>query len=258
MTIACVSLFLYFKFSGNGLKITSNQLKKYILIGISIGLHWYFFFESIEISNVSIGLIGLSSSTLFTAFIEPLFFKRKIAVYEIWLGLIIIIGIYLIFNFQPQFIKGLIYSLLAAFFGSIFTVVNGKLTRSNHHSGVMAFYEFIGGLFFISILAALTGNIQSNFFDISINDIVYLLILGTVCTALAFVWSIHVMKEISPFTLIMAVNLEPVYGIIIAYFMFDEGKDLTLGFYGGTAIILGAVFSNGYLKMKSNQIKTKL
>lgn len=250
LIIAAVSIFIWIIYRKINFKISTRHLGYYLVTGFIIAAHWYFFFESIEISTVSIGLIGLSSSTLFTAFIEPFFFKRKITFYEILLGLFIIFGIYLIFNFQPEYVKGLAYSLAAGFFGSLFTVINGKLARNNHDPSVISFYEFIGGIIPLFLLVLVNGDFNASFFNFGLNDSIYLLILGTICTALAFVGSVAVMKEITPFTLIVAVNLEPIYGIILAWIIFDEANKMSAGFYLGSAVILGSVFINAYLKAK--------
>ena len=135
---------------------------------------------------------------------------------------------------------------------SLFTVINGNYAKK-HSPGKIAFYEMSGGFIAISIYLLLTSNINMSLLMISMHDIAYLLLLGTICTAFALIASINVMKELSPFTVTMTTNLEPVYGIIMAYIFFDQKEKMSTEFYFGTIVILGSVFTNAYLKGKNNQ-----
>lgn len=222
---------------------------KFFGVGAVIALHWFFFYEAIKVSNVSVTLACFASGTLFASLLEPLFFKRRIVPVEIIFGLLIIAGIYMIFRFEPQYVLGMIYSLSAAFLSSLFTVLNGILIRE-HDSKIISFYELLGGWLATSVFLAFSGSFGAGFFDISLSDLWYLFLLATICTAFTFIISVEIMKEINPFTVVLTVNLEPIYGIILAYFIFDDEKAMTTGFYIGSIIVLGTIFLNAALKKR--------
>jgi drug/metabolite transporter (DMT)-like permease len=227
-----------------------KSVPKFFGVGLIIALHWYFFYESIKVGdNVSVTLAFFASGTLFVSFLEPLFFRRKILPLEILFGLIVMAGILIIFRFElrPEYKLAAIYSLLAAFLSALFTVLNGILVRT-HDSRVITFYEFISGLAGISIFLFAAGRFDAGFFSLSGSDLGYLLLLGLVCTALAFVISIEIMKEISPFSVVLAVNLEPIYGIILGFLIF--GEQMTWGFYIGSLVVIATLFANAWLKKK--------
>jgi drug/metabolite transporter (DMT)-like permease len=250
--IAALSILIYIKLSNISLKINTSQFFRFTLTGIIIALHWIFFFESIKISNISVTLACLSAATLFTALLEPLLHKKRIISYEIVLGFAVIVGLGLIFNFESKYQKGILYTLFSALMSSLFTVINGKLVKQETPEKI-AFFEMCGGLAIVTIYLLISNSFQANAFQFNLNDIIYLLILGTVCTAFALIASISIMKELSPFTVTMTTNLEPVYGIIMAYLFFGENEKMSLGFYLGTLIILTSIFFNAYLKSRHNQ-----
>jgi drug/metabolite transporter (DMT)-like permease len=223
------------------------SILKFLATGLIIALHWIFFFEAIKVSTVSVTLATLSSATLFTAILEPIFFKRKIKIHELFFGLVIIFGLFLIFNFEPEYRKGILYTLFSSLMASLFTVINGKFA-AKYNPGTVALYEMTGGFLGISLFFLFTAKFSAELFNVPSSDIAYLLILGLVCTAFAFIVSISIMKELTPFTVTMAINLEPVYGIILAYLIFKEAEEMTPGFYVGTLIILGSIFLNGWIK----------
>ncbi len=252
MAIAILFIFLYVFTTGANLKTNPITGTKFLATGIIISLHWIFFFEAIKVANISVTLACLSSATLFTAILEPIIQKQKIVLYEILLGIAVIIGLLIIFKFETQYQRGIFYTLFSSLMASLFTVINGNYAKK-HSPGKIAFYEMSGGFIAISIYLLLTSNINMSLLMISMHDIAYLLLLGTICTAFALIASINVMKELSPFTVTMTTNLEPVYGIIMAYIFFDQKEKMSTEFYFGTIVILGSVFTNAYLKGKNNQ-----
>jgi drug/metabolite transporter (DMT)-like permease len=254
MIIALASMFAYLLFSKKAIKIEIALLIKFLLVGLCIALHWIFFFEAIKVSNVSVTLACISSATLFTALLEPLFFKRKIIPYEIILGIMVLLGLYTIFSFETSYRLGIAYTLFSAFMASLFTVINGKFAKV-HNAGVIGFYEMIGGAVGISIYFLLTGKLNAGIFHVPSIDWMWLILLGTVCTAFAFIASISIMKEITPYTVTMTTNLEPVYGILLALLLFPLDEKMSSGFYLGTLTILGSIFIDGFLK---NRQKKKL
>lgn len=227
--------------------VNRKQLLQYLGIGVIIAVHWIAFFESIKVSTISIALACLSTATLFTAILEPLLFKRKIRSYEIILGIFVIIGLVAIFKFEFQYKLGIILSIFCAFLASIFTVLNGQLTKSFAPTTI-SWYEMLGGALVLTLYFGITEPSVFNLSAISINDWMYLLVLGLICTAFAFVASVLVMRHVTPFTVALSINLEPVYGILLALLIFGEEEKMTPGFYIGASIILTAVITNAYFK----------
>ena len=250
--IGVAAIAIYFLISKHSFKINKKILKQTFMVGCLIAIHWVAFFEAIKQSTVSIALVCLSSSTLFTALIEPLYFKRKIKGYELFLGLLIIVGLVLIFNFEFSYLTGIILGIVAAIFGSWFTVINGVLVKETN-SKTLSFYELLGTLIILSSYLIFTnlGNMEA--FLIPVSDIKWLLILGIVCTAFAFIVSIEVMKKISPFTVVISINLEPIYSIIIAVLLWPESEIMSTGFYVGMAIVLSAIFLNALFKFRADK-----
>lgn len=244
--IASLALLVYFLFLRKSLLVTRRQLMQYVFTGAIVGAHWILFFESIKISTVSIALVCLSSATLFTAVLEPLLKRKKISAVDILVGVVIIIGIYMIFTFEANYIQGIIYGILAALLASCFSIINSKLV-SKGRATTISFYEMSGAFFWISIYMLFADMYDSRII-LAPSDVKYLLILGTVCTAAAYVLAVGVMKELSAFTVALTTNLEPVYGIILAWLFFGTQEQMSLGFYFGAALVLGTVFSYPYIK----------
>lgn len=217
--------------------------------GFIIAAHWICFFEAINQSNVSVTLASLSTASLFTALLEPLFFRRKLQVYEVFLGLLVIVGLFFIFSFEPENTMGIYLAVVAAFLASLFTVINGRLTK-RYSPAIISFYELSGGVIAISIYFMFTNLDHFPSFDLRIEDTIYILILGVLCTAFAFVASVKVMQELTPFTVSLSINLEPIYGILMALIIFGDEEKMSFGFYTGAILILGSIFLNVWIKRK--------
>lgn len=249
MLFAAIFLYFYLRFvKKESIKVSKNLLFKLIGIGSVMAFHWLFFFQSIKVSNVSIALSCLSLSTLFAALIEPLVFRRKPDWTEIIIGVIIVVCISLIFNAELKYKEGIIYGILCALFGTIFSVFNGKIFGKTS-SGNIIFYEIAGGWLVISLFFLFTGQISS-ISEISYTDIALVLLLASVFTAYPMFESVKLMKFISPFTLILTVNLEPVYGIILAFFIFGASEHMSPIFYGASFIMIASIVVNGIIKSK--------
>jgi len=233
------------------LNIAKKTKLKLLFTGIIIALHWITFYQSIKIANISIALICLSSSAFFASILEPILHKRKIITYEILFGLIVIIGISIIFKVESQYKTGIITGLISAFLSALFSVINGKFVKKNNPN-IISFYELAGGLLFISFILLFTGKFTPDFLKISKSDFGWLLLLSSVCTAYAFSASIKVMKVLTPYTVMLTVNLEPIYGIILAVIIFKNSENMSPMFYIGGLIIVTTVIINGVLKSKSS------
>ncbi|WP_452596595.1 DMT family transporter [Pontimicrobium sp. MEBiC01747] len=248
MLIATVLMYIYIKIAKIDIKISKKSLIKLSVAGIIIALHWITFFAAIDASNISITLAMFSTGAFFASFIEPMIYKRKIIWYEILFGIIVIIGVWIITQSEIKHITGIILGISSAFFSSLFAVLNGKFLEE-HSATKISFYEFISGVIFISIFIQLFGGgFSVEYFQISHSDFWYLFILASVCTAYAFIASVYVMKQISPYTVVLTYNLEPIYGIVIAIIYFPNSEKMSSEFYYGAAIILGVVILNGILK----------
>ncbi len=239
--IASATLFIYFMLSKTSIKVTKSQFIKFFLTGSIVAIHWILFFHAIKIANVSVSLICLSSVTLFIAILEPLIKKQKISKGDILIGLLIIVGIYLIFKFETDYTTGIIFGLLSALAASLFSTINSTLVQKNNPS-IIGFYELTGAFFWITIYRLFDKSLLNESFNLSIADWFYLFILGTICTALAYVAGVGVMRTLSAFRVALITNLEPVYGIILAFILFGSKEQMTGGFYAGSLLILAAVF----------------
>jgi drug/metabolite transporter (DMT)-like permease len=267
--IAALSIFLFLKLTNCSLRTTRQGLLRFFGVGAIVALHWIFFYEAVKI-NVSLGLVCFSTGALFASFIEPLFYKRKIIWYEVFFGLVILGIVYLISDTKITVKPGLhymlqsvltpnqavvIYSLIAAFTSALFAVLNGKLV-SQYEPKTISFYEMAGGFVCMNVYFLLSHHFSFSFFQVSGQDWLWLILLSIACTAFTFVLSVSIMREISPYTVVLSVNLEPVYGIILAWIIFKQDEHLNLSFYLQTAVILGLVFGNALLKNYFRKSKT--
>lgn len=251
MTIAMMGIYLiYIKAN---IIVSLKKLIQLSIIGAVICFHWLCFYGAIKVSNVSVTMAAFSTGTFFTALVEPLVYKRKVVWYEIVIGLIIIGAICLIFSAELEFGLGILLGALAAFTASLFSVFNGVLIQDKESpitSPVLSFIELTAALIVLSIYLTMTGNFSEQFFTISNQDIFLLFLLAAVCTVYPFIASVNLMKHLTPYTINLTVNLEGVYGIILASILFAENKELSLTFYIGFLIILAAIFLNAFLKQK--------
>lgn len=250
MTIAGLLMYLFVKLTRKNLNVDRKSLIGFFLAGIIIALHWVTFFESINQANISIALSMFSSGAFFASFIEPLIFKRKIRAYEIVFGLLVMMGVFLITRSELQYINGIVLGLLSALFSTLFAVINGKFIKK-HKASVISFYEFLSGVLFLSVFVLVANSgIDARFFLLSTSDWIYIIILASVCTTYAFIAAVDVMKNLSPFTVILSYNLEPVYGIVLALILFPEKENMSTSFYIGAILILIVVGLDAVVKQK--------
>ena len=255
MSIGAVLMLGYIILKKKPLRVPLKVLFNLSVAGIIIALHWITFFAAINVSNISITLAMFSTGAFFASLIEPLFFKRKIIGYEILFGLIVIVGIVLITQTELKYILGIVLGISSALFSTLFAVLNGKFVQ-HYPPSIISFYEFISGVLFMSIfLAFREDGFNVAYFQISSSDWIYLFILASVCTAYAFIASIHVMKYITPYTVVLTYNLEPIYGIILAMVLFPESETMRPLFYVGAGLIIFTVLLNAVFK---NIKKTKI
>ena len=252
MLLATFFVFAYFLIKKKSLKIDSKAFFKFLIGGILIALHWIFFFSAIKVSNVSVALVSMSTGALFTSIIEPFFFKRKLIFLELFFGIIVISGLYLIFNVESEYKMGILYALIAAFLSALFTVLNGLYIR-NYEADKISFYQLFFGVAFITVYILATTGFTVEAFSLTSSDFLYLFILSSICTAYAFVVSVKVMKHLTPYTVMLTINLEPIYAIVLALLIFGEKEKMSPQFYFGALIILVTVIANGILKNKKKK-----
>ncbi|WP_299759824.1 DMT family transporter [uncultured Pontibacter sp.] len=232
-------------------------------VGVIIAGHWILFFAAARVASVSISLVGLATCSLWTAFLEPLFNKGKIKPHEIFLALLVIMGLYIIFQHETSFdsVLGISMAIGAALLGSIFTIINANLVKKVS-STTITMYEMagacLGTVLFFPLYTAYFVESGSLNFGLTTMDWVYLLILALACTVYAYTASVRLMQRISAYTVNLTVNLEPVYGIILAWFIFNEGEQMSQGFYIGAMVILLSVFIYPVLEMFDKRRKKRL
>ena len=254
MSIAGVLMFLFIKIKKRSLKVPVKAVIRFSIAGIIIALHWITFFAAIKASNISITLAMFSTGAFFASLIEPLFYKRKIIGYEILFGLIVIAGVILITQSELRYLLGIALGISSALFATLFAVLNGQFVQ-NYKASVISFYEFVSGVLFMSIFIAFSGDgFDTSYFQLTASDWTCLIILASVCTTYAFIASIHVMKHITPYTLVLTYNLEPIYGIVLAIIIFPQTETMRSLFYLGAGLIISTVLLNAVFK-NSNKSK---
>lgn len=254
MLLAALFLGFYNFYSRKSFRIPLFSLLKLSFVGLLIALHWIFFFHAIHVSNVSITLSVFSLGAFLASLLEPLFYGRKVLWYEVFFGLVIIAALSVIMQVEMAYFEGMLFALVSIILGVLFTLSNGKLILK-HDSAVITFYEFLAGIFFISGYFLWKNKFTADFFDVSFNDWTLLFVLSSVCTAYAFTASVKVMKQLSPYTVMLTTNLEPVYGIVLAYFIIGEKEKMSALFYVGAVVIIVTVILNGILKHRRRLVK---
>ena len=241
LIITITSLLFIFKVRNTFEQVAKPTRFKLMSIGILVALHWVFFYGSIKYANVSISLICLSCIAFFTSLLEPMIVKSKLKPIEILLSLIGVAGVALIFHFDNKYRVGILLGLISALFSALFSTYNKKNVSAASSQSIML-YELIGGLIFLTVLMPFylkllpTAHLFPN-----AKDIMWLLLLSWVCTVVAMDLSLQALKKVSAFTQNLTLNLEPVYGIILAFIIYHEQKELSPTFYYGFALIILSV-----------------
>ena len=257
MGLSVVVLLIYMLWVKASLKYNSRAIVYFSIVGFIIAIHWICFFYAIKISNVSIALAAMSTGALFATFLEPLFYRKKIVWYEVFFALVAMLGLLVIYNVETSFSLGLIFGLLASFLGALFAVLNSKLVQKHESTGI-TFYELLAGFLFITALLLITGDFTSpQFFKLSLSDFGYIFILASICTAYTMVASTHLLRKMSPFTMMLTINLEPVYGILLAVAILGDSEKMHPKFYLGTALILLSIILNATFKLYPKIIARK-
>jgi len=257
LLITVITLWVLFFFTGKVQRISFREMMKIFGVGFIAALHWVSFYGSIKYANVSVALVCFSAIGFFTALLEPLILKKKFSWQDILLGLMVIAGIYLIFHFDPQYKIGIIIGIISALLGSMFPIFNRSFVQK-HSSETVTLYELTGGLISLSFIMPFYLKLfAADHYLPTFSDLIWLLVLAWFCTVLAFQLFMNALKKISAFTANLTYNLEPLYGILLAFLVYKENEHLGPSFYAGlTIIVLSVVFQS--IRVYRQKQKTKL
>jgi drug/metabolite transporter (DMT)-like permease len=255
MGIASLVLFIFLSATGRMKRVTRVEALKLLGVGCFLAIHWLCFYGSIKYANVSVALVCFSASAFFSAFLDPLILRRRFSWMEILLSLIAVAGIYVILHFDRRFALGILLGTAAAFFSALFTVLSKRLTEK-HDPYTLSFYELVSGFIFLTLILPFYLHLFPNTsMKPGWMDWLYLAILSIACTVLAFFWAFSSLKEISPFTTNLSYNLEPIYGIILAFLIFHENTHLNDHFLWGCLLILVSV---GLQSLRMSRVYKKI
>jgi drug/metabolite transporter (DMT)-like permease len=243
--IAAVALFILLALWKRPMRFDDPRIYLFLLgTGGLVAIHWILFFLSARVANVSVCLAGLATCSLWTAFIEPLYYRRKVKGFEVFLGALGVLGMVVIFQVEFKYWVGLLLAILSAFISSVFTIINAEFVRRDRDPFVITLYEMVGAFLFVLIYLPFYQLQSGPFVWLGWNlDVLWLAILAIVCTVYAYSASVKLMKRISPFTMNLTVNMEPIYGIILALVIFGSSEEMSGGFYLGTGLILTSVLA---------------
>ncbi|MCR9171263.1 MAG: DMT family transporter [bacterium] len=256
--IASVSLFVFMLILKRPLKVQgTRRFLGICLVGLVVGAHWITFFQAVQLSTASFGVLCLSTTTLHVSWLEPLVMKRKFSWVEFGLSLIVVIGIFLVTEeFSGDQLMALFYGLTSALLAATFSVFNAKFAQTEKPSTI-TLYEMIMATIAIAILLLATGNFNAELWSISLEDIGWLFFLGVVCTSFAFLAVVELVKHLGAFTVSLSINLEPVYAIVLGILILHENQELGMQFYFGSVIIVLVIFANAFLKAYFKRKKNK-
>ena len=249
--ITSISLFVFIRLFQSFPKVSKSLLQSYFYIGILIALHWVAFYGSVKLANASIALLGMATTSLFTSFLEPMLLKTTFDWKEALLGFVIVPAMaFIISDLDTSFYAGLLVGILAALLASLFSILNKKYIGQTDVL-TMTFFELSSAWLFLTI--AIPGylflaNEPLQWIPPTLADWIYLLVLSLLCTTLAYVLNLKALKHISAFASNLAINMEPVYGILLAWIILNDQKELNPTFYLGILIIILVVFSYPLVK----------
>lgn len=244
---------------GGSFRVHAPDLARLVLIGFIVCIHWLSFFASARVSNASVSLVGFATNSLWAALLEPWLNGRPVKKFEVLLGLLVLTGLYIIFSFNFTYHLGLLLGIVSGFTAALFSVLNAKLVK-RIEPNTITFYEMIGAFFATALFLPVYKNTWAADgllkLTPSAHDWLYIALLAWACSVYAYTTAIRLMKKLSVFFIQLTLNLEPVYGIIMAVIIFGEKEKMGLNFYAGTLIILLAVMA--YPKIKSRFDKAAL
>lgn len=253
LLIASVTMWILFGFMKRLQKISRADMIRIMGIGVIAALHWVSFFGSIKYANVSVALVCFSAVGFFTAILEPMVTRHRFNLIDIVLGLVVMIGIYIIFHFDPQYKIGIAIGIVSAMLGALFPIFNRQLLQRMNAETLITYELSAGWLSLCLILPFYLQLSPASYYMPTSTDWAWLLVLAWLCSVWAFQLSANALKKISAFTVNLSYNLEPVYGIILAFIIFKENEYLRPEFYLGLVLIIGAVLVQTYRVYRSRK-----
>jgi len=239
-------------------KLSRKEVLRFMGIGTIIAIHWVAFYGSIKYSNASISLTCLATAGIFTALLEPLFFKSKFKIKELITGVIALVGMYSIYHFEVKYAFGIMLGIFASLLSALFTILNKKIVNQ-YPARLVAFYEIGSGFIFLTLLLPVYIYLQPAVSFVPVPfDWLWLAVLSLCCTVWGQSLALSALKKLSSFTTVLMVNLEPVYGIVLAMLIYHENKDLGLGFYLGIILIALSVGIHTFIMMLDRKRLSKL
>ena len=248
--IACAGLLMVTLWMRRSLSPRTPDLGRYMFTGLMFGTLDRLLL-GVERGSASVAVACLSTSTFFTAMITPFWTKRRISGFELGLGAVIIAALLLIFGLETEYREGIMLGTLSALLSAVFNVLNGELVKRGDAMRI-GFYELLTALVALGLWLAWAGDLPIPIWKMPSNDLIGHLVLGLVCTTFAFTAGIHVLKQLTPFTVILTVNLEPVYTILIALMIWPESERMHPGSYVGIGLILACISLNGWRQRRLN------
>jgi drug/metabolite transporter (DMT)-like permease len=241
LLITVVTLFILLYLKKQVQKIALKDMLKIFGVGAIVAVHWVAFYGSVKYANVSVALVCFSAAGFFTSLLEPLILKKRLVFIEVVLGLLAIAGIYIIFDFHPQYKLGIAFGIISAVGIALFPIFNKQFVK-RFTPQTVTLYELGGGLIALTLLVPFyLMQFPAAYYLPTNTDWLWLLVLAWFCTLLSFDLQLNALKKISAFTANLTYNLEPVYGIIMAFIFFKENQQLNYQFYIGVGLILLAV-----------------
>lgn len=254
MSIAALAIFIYIKWKKQSVTVSKKHLFQLLGIGVIVGLHWFTFYQSIKVSNVAIALSTLSLGALFTSIIEPIIFRRKVVLSEIILATIVSACVIWIFQASPEYKLGIIYGAICSFLSALFSVLNSTF-KDEVKPASITFYEMIGGFIMINLLMiGFQPDTFAEVINVGWSNFIWLVLLGVFFTAFAQIEFVNLYQYFTPYTILLNVNLEPIYGIILASLVFGESEKMEPVFYIATGIMILSIIANGIIKNRQRKV----
>jgi drug/metabolite transporter (DMT)-like permease len=255
LLLTAATMWIVFSLTKQLKKISLSDFLKLTVIGFLAAMHWVTFYGSIKVANVSVALVCFSAVGFFTSFIEPLVEKKKIDWIEVLLGLLVIAGIGIIFHFDAEYKTGILLGVISAFLMAVVMVLLRKFVQKLNSETVLT-YQLTGGFLTLSLCMPLyLKYFPTDYLVPNISDWLWLLFLAWICSVLAFTLSANALKKLSAFTVNLSFNLEPVYGILLAFLLYKENQEFSAGFYYGIALILLSVLLHSARVIQKNRSK---
>jgi drug/metabolite transporter (DMT)-like permease len=254
--LAAVGMYATARILKKDLSISFRKALPLIAIGAVMSLHWMCFFGSARAATIAVSLVTFSTTSFFTSLLEPFIMKKKISWIEVFLGVLVVIGMYFVFKFEGKYLTGIIIGLIGAVLATIFSSINARLANE-YEPQLITFYEIVGAFLSCIIYIPLILFITKDDFQLipTGNDWLWLAILGLVCTVYPYIEMIKLLRKFSAYMLNLSINMEPIYGILLAYVIFGEKEKMTGGFYIGGVLILASVLLYPVLKSFSSKEK---